>query len=89
MEIIIIEPAMIGIAIKKSRARRELILKAIKVPAMSITGERTHMWIIMRNTFWVIVTSVVSLVTRDAVLNLSIFANEKSWMRLKRRFRRL
>ena len=45
-----------------------------------ITGPLTNSLIIIWNAFWTFVTSVVSLVTKLDVENLSIFVNEKFCM---------
>ena len=54
------------------------IMLAIVRANISMKGLRTAMRIIIMKAFWILVTSVVSLVTSDEVENLSIFANEKS-----------
>ena len=67
-----------GIAMRKTVASFALMDIAIINAKMNINGERTAILIIIINVFWTFVTSVVSLVTREAVENLSTLAKEKS-----------
>ncbi|MPM78884.1 hypothetical protein SDC9_125899 [bioreactor metagenome] len=54
------------------------MLYAIKVALTSIIGARTKIRMVIMKAPCAWLTSVVKRVTNDAVLNLSIFENEKS-----------
>ena len=57
-----------------------LIRKHMTMLRIIIMGARTAILIVIWKAFWTFVTSVVILVTRPAVLNLSMLENEKVWM---------
>ena len=77
-----------GRAIRNTMLSRLLILTAMITANTSMIGARNAMRISIWNAFWTLVTSVVSLVTREAVLNLSMFLKEKLCVFSKRPCRR-
>ena len=66
----------IGTTAAKINAISGLIIKTMMKEAKNITGERIATRIIIMKEFWMLVTSVVSLVIRDGAEYLSMFAKE-------------
>ena len=67
-----------GIANRKISDSLAFSEMAMITAMISMMGARTIIRIISMKVICVLFTSVVSLVTREAVVNLSMFANEKS-----------
>ena len=76
-EITTISPnTKIGATIRNIHAIFPPMTKAITKANISIRGQRIAILISIINAFWTFVTSVVSLVTKDDVENLSMFSKE-------------
>ena len=67
-----------GTATRKTIASSALIEKDSTSAAIIITGALHAGRMPVDTEFWIVVTSLVSLVTSEDVLNLSVFANENS-----------
>ena len=77
---IMIRPtARIGTTITKVVASEPPRTYAMMIAKANISGALTAILIIIINAFWTVVISVVILVTRDDVENLSMFPNENFW----------
>jgi hypothetical protein len=72
-----------GFAAKKTSDSLALMYTAMQVAQTSMMGARTSIRSIIITTFWVLVTSVVSRVIRDAVPNLSMLEKENCLHLLK------
>ena len=73
-----------GMAARNTPTRRELIRSAMSVAHTSMTGARTMMRITIMKAIWTLLTSEVSLITREAVLNRSVLEKENPWIFPKR-----
>ncbi len=71
-------PARIGATNANIHAIRPPSRNAITKANIIIKGARTAILVSIINAFWTFVTSVVILVTRELVENLSILSKEKS-----------
>ena len=76
MIIMMSRTARTGSATRKTSASVELIRNARVVANTSITGLRPNGRIPVDTAFWILVTSLVSLVTNDETLKWSILENE-------------
>ena len=68
-----------GAATRKTRARVGLIQKDATMAVSIITGERNPGRMPEEMEFWMVVTSLVSRVTREDSLKRSVLAKENSW----------
>ena len=74
--IVAIPRARIGRVKTKTRLIRALIVIAMMIEKISVSGARTAMRRMVWNAFCTLVTSVVSRVMMEEVLNLSMFEKE-------------